>query len=167
MQGQQFYYHNRHQPGAPLRDDVQVFYRFTNDRASGLGLPMPAGTVRVYQADAAGAVHFVGEDHIDHTPKDEKLDLQIGKAFDVICERKQTDFEKISDRVFEMEFEVTLRNHKATPITVEVHEPVGGTWKMLQSSHDWKKTAAWAAEFSVPVAVDAAAVLKYRVRVEY
>ena len=66
-----------------------------------------------------------------------------------------------------MEYEITLRNHKATPITVEVNEPIGGTWRMLRSSHEWTKTAAWAARFSVPVAADGASVLKYRARVTY
>ena len=128
---------------------------------------MPAGVVRVYQADSKGGVHFVGEDRIDHTPKDETLDLQIGTAFDVVCERKQVDFEKIAEHVYEVEFEVTLRNHKATPINVEVNEPIGGTWRMLRTSHEWKKTDAWAAQFHVPVAADGTAVLKYRVRIEY
>ena len=66
-----------------------------------------------------------------------------------------------------MEYEITLRNHKATPVTVEVNEPIGGTWRMLRSSHEWTKTAAWAAQFKVPVAADGAATLKYRVRVTY
>jgi hypothetical protein len=167
VDGQRLYYHNHQRPGAPIKDQVQVFYRFRNDKESGLGLPMPAGIVRVYQADAKGGVQFVGEDRIDHTPKDETLDLRIGNAFDVVCERKQTDFEKIAASVYEVEFEITLRNHKTTPIAVEVNEPIGGTWRMLRSSHEWTKTAAWAAHFDVPVAAEGSAVLRYRVRVEY
>ena len=95
-----------------------MFYEFRNDEASGLGMPMPAGIVRVYQADAKGGIQFAGEDRIDHTPKDEDITLKIGTAFDVVCERKQIDFEKIAEGVYEMAFEITLRNHKATPITV-------------------------------------------------
>jgi hypothetical protein len=167
VNGQQFYYRNHQSPGAPIKDQVEVFYRFRNDQRSGLGMPMPAGTVRVYQTDRDGGVQFVGEDRIDHTPKDEVLDLKIGNAFDVVCERKQTDFEKISTSVYELAFEVTLRNHKDVPVSVEAHEPVGGTWRMLQSSHKWEKTAAWAAKFDVPVAADGTAVLAYRVRVEW
>jgi len=68
----------------------------------------------------------------------------------VICERKQTDFEKIATNVYEVEYEITLRNHKATAIGVEVNEPVGGTWRMITSSHQWTKTSAWAAQFKVP-----------------
>jgi hypothetical protein len=167
VDGQSFYYRNRRSPGAPIKDSVQVFYRFRNDVKSGLGAPMPAGVVRVYQADSKGGLQFVGEDRIDHTPKDEALDLKIGNAFDIVCERNQTDFEKISDSVYEMEFAITLRNHKATPIAVQVNEPVGGTWRMIRSTHEWQKTAAWAAQFTVPVQAEGAATLTYRVRVTY
>jgi hypothetical protein len=167
VDGQSFYYRNRHSPGTPLKDNVQVFYRFRNDAKGGLGSPMPAGVIRVYQADARGGLQFVGEDRIDHTPKDETIDLKIGNAFDIVCERNQTDFEKISDQVYEMEFAITLRNHKTTPIVVQVNEPVGGTWRMLRSTHEWQKAAAWAAQFTVPVQADGAATLKYRVRVTY
>jgi hypothetical protein len=167
VDGQSFYYRNRHSPGTPIKDNVQVFYRFRNEEKSGLGLPMPAGIVRVYQADSTGGLQFVGEDRIDHTPKDETLDLKIGNAFDIVCERNQTDFEKISDAVYEMEFAITLRNHKTAPITVQVNEPVGGTWRMIRSTHEWQKTAAWAAQFTVPVRADGSATLTYRVRVTY
>jgi hypothetical protein len=165
--GQEFYYRNHQRPGAPLKDDVGTFYRFRNDERSGLGQPMPAGVIRVYQGDSKGGLQFIGEDRIDHTPKDESIDLKIGTAFDVVCERKQTDFEKISDSVYELEFEIVLRNHKDTPISVQVNEPVGGTWRMLRSTHEWQKTDAWAATFTVPVAADSASALSYRVRVTY
>ena len=167
VEGQAFYYHNAQHPGAPIKDVVQVFYQFANEEKTGLGMPMPAGNVRVYQADSKGGLQFVGEDRIDHTPKDEAINLKIGNAFDVVCERKQIDFQKIASGTYEVEYEITVRNHKAAAIAVEVNEPIGGTWRMLQSSHEWKKTSAWAAQFAVPVAQDGTAVLKYRVRVTY
>jgi hypothetical protein len=167
VEGQAFYYHNSQHPGAPIKDVVQVFYQFKNEEKGGLGMPMPAGTVRVYQEDSKGGVQFVGEDRINHTPKDEILNLKIGNAFDVVCERNQIDFEKISSNVYELEYEITVRNHKAVPITVEVNEPLGGMWRMLRSSHEWTKTAAWAAQFKVPVTAEGEATLKYRVRVTY
>ena len=95
VNGNQFYYHNSARPGAPIKDTVEVFYQFKNEEKGGLGMPMPAGTVRVYQSDSNGGVQFVGEDRIAHTPKDEVLNLKIGNAFDVVCERNQVDFEKI------------------------------------------------------------------------
>jgi len=167
VEGQNFYYHNVYHPGAPIKDVVQVFYQFKNEERAGLGMPMPAGNVRVYQSDSSGGMQFVGEDRIDHTPKDEAINLKIGNAFDVVCERKQTDFQKIAGNTYDVEFEITLRNHKAVPIAVEVNEPIGGSWRMLQSSHEWTKTSAWAAQFSVPVTPDGTAVLKYRARVTY
>src|SRR5678815_3842249 len=163
VEGQAFYYHNAQHPGAPIKDIVQVFYQFKNEEKSGLGMPMPSGTVRVYQSDSKGGVQFVGEDRIGHTPKDEAINLKIGNAFDVVCERKQTDFQKIAGNTYEVEYEITVRNHKTAPVSVEVNEPLGGKWRMLQASHEWNKTSAWAAQFAVPVAADAAAVLKYRV----
>ena len=167
VDGQAFYYRNAQHPGAPTKDVVQVFYQFKNDEKAGLGMPMPAGTVRVYQSDSKGGVQFVGEDRINHTPKDEAVNLKIGNAFDVVCERKQTDFQKINSSTYEIEYEVTLRNHKSAPVAVEVNEPIGGTWRMLQATHTWTKTDAWAAQFNVPVKADGTAVLKYRVRVTY
>lgn len=167
VEGQNYYYHNQQHPGSPIKDLVQVYYQFKNEAKSGLGIPMPAGVLRVYQQDSKGGVQFVGEDRIMHTPKDETLNVKIGNAFDVVCERKQVDFQRISSNVYEFEYEITLRNHKATAISVEVNEPVGGTWRMIRSSHEYTKTSAWAAQFNVPVAADATAVLKYRVRVTY
>ena len=167
VDGQSMYYRSPLHPGAPLKDVVQVYYQFKNEEKSGLGMPMPAGVVRVYQADSKGSLQFVGEDRIDHTPKDETLRLKIGNAFDVVCERNQVDFEKIAASTYEVGYEITIRNHKALPVSVEVNEPVGGTWKVLSSSHEWTKTSAWAAQFAVPVAADGTAVLKYRVRVTY
>ena len=167
VDGQTFYYRNAQHPGAPLKDVVQVYYQFKNEERAGLGMPMPAGVVRVYQSDSSGGVQFVGEDRIGHTPKDETLNLKIGNAFDVVAERKQIDFERIAVNVFEVEYEITLGNHKTTAVIVEVNEPIGGTWRILRSTHEGIKTDAWAAQFIVPVAADAASVLRYRVRVTY
>ena len=167
VNGQNYYYHSAYTPGAPTKDPVMVYYHFKNEEKTGLGMPLPAGTVRVYQADSHGGVLFIGEDRIAHTPKDESLDIHVGNAFDIIAERKQTDYKTISNRVHEMEYEITLRNHKDTPITVEVNEPIGGDWEMLKSSFPYTKTAAFAAQFKVPVAKDGTAVLTYRVRVQY
>ena len=166
VDGQSYFYRNAH-PGAPVKDPVQVLYELKNEQKLGLGMPMPAGVVRVYQSDSKGGVQFVGEDRIDHTPKDETINLKIGNAFDVTSERKQTDFERIATNVYEFEYEITLKNHKSVPVTVEVNEPIGGTWRMVRSSFEWTRTSAWAAQFALPVAVDGTSVLRYRVRVTY
>ena len=132
-----------------------------------MGMPMPAGVVRVYQQDSHGGIQFVGEDRVDHTPKDETVNLKIGNAFDVVAERKQTDFEKIASNIYEIEYEVAVRNHKGTPVSVQINEPIGGTWRILRSSHPYTKTDAWAAQFNVTVPADGATTLSYRVRVTY
>jgi hypothetical protein len=167
VNGQNFYYHNQYNPGSPQKDPVMVFYKFKNEDKAGLGMPLPAGNVRVYQKDSKGGVLFVGEDRIDHTPKDETVTVHIGNAFDVIAERKQTDYKKIDTHTWEMEFEITLRNHKDIPITVEVNEPIGGDWEMLSSSYKFTKTAAWAAQFHAPVDKNGTSVLKYRIRAHW
>jgi hypothetical protein len=166
VEGQQYYYHNAQRPGEPIKEPVQVHIKFKNSQENSLGIPLPAGTVRVYQGDSKGRVQFIGEDRISHTPKDETLDLHIGNAFDVVAERKQTDF-KSYGQAFEFAFEISLRNHKPEPVTVVVNEPIGGDWTMLDSSHKYEKTAAFAAQFTVPVAAGAESVLKYRVRVQW
>ena len=84
-----------------------------------------------------------------------------------MSERRQADFQKVAQNVYEMEYVVTLRNHKEDAIRVEVNEPLSGTWKMLRSSHQHTKTDAWAAQFSVPVTAGGSAELRYRVRVTY
>jgi len=167
VNGQNFYYRNYQNPSSPLKDPVMVYYKFRNEEKAGLGMPLPAGSVRVYQKDSKGGVLFVGEDRIDHTPKDEDVTIHIGNAFDVVAERKQTDFKKIATNVYEMEFEITLRNRKDSRITVQCNEPIGGTWEILSSSYKFTKTAAFAAQFQVPVEKNGTAVLKYRVRVTY
>src|ERR1700720_1899412 len=167
VNGQNFYYHNAQNPGSPLKDAVLVYYKFKNEQKAGLGMPMPAGNVRVYQKDSKGGVLFIGEDRIDHTPKDETVTVHIGSAFDIVSERKQTDYKRIDSHTWEMEFEITLRNHKDSPVVVEVNEPIGGDWEMLSSTYKATKTAAFAAQFHVPVRKDGTSVLKYRVRARW
>jgi hypothetical protein len=167
VNGQSYYYHNQQNPGSPLKDPVMVYYKFKNEEKSGLGIPLPAGNVRVYQKDSKGGILFAGEDRIDHTPKDENVNIHIGNAFDVVAEHKQTDYKRIDTHVWEFEFEVTLRNHKDAPIVVQVNEPIGGDWEMLSSTYKFTKTAAFAAQFNVPVAKDGTSVLKYRIRARW
>src|SRR2546421_2424312 len=167
VNGQNYYYHNQQTPGAPLKDPVMVYYKFINEEKSGLGIPLPSGNVRVYQKDSKGGILFAGEDRIDHTPKDEDVNIHIGNAFDVVAEHKQTDYKRIDTNTWEMEFEVTLRNHKDSPVSVQVNEPIGGDWEMLSSTYKYKKTAAFAAQFIVPVAKDGTSVLRYRIRARW
>ena len=146
---------------------VGVFLEIENRKSSSLGMPLPKGTVRVYKQDSDGSLQFAGEDAIDHTPKDEKLRVKLGDAFDVVASRKQTEWKKLASDTYEAAFEITLRNHKTEDVVVKVVEPVPGDWTMLSSSYPWKKGDAFTAEFSIPVPKDSESKLSYRVRMRY
>jgi hypothetical protein len=167
VEGDRNYFRNPAGIGNAIPQSVKVYYRFRNDQKSELGMPLPAGTVRVYQSDSKGGVQFVGEDRINHTPKDEAVRIYVGNAFDVVAERKQTDYKKIVSNEAEVEFQVTLRNHKDGPVTVEVREPLGGDWEVLNSNFKWTKLDATTIGFSIPVEKDGTATLDYRVRVKW
>ncbi|HHX44803.1 MAG TPA: DUF4139 domain-containing protein [Chloroflexi bacterium] len=111
-------------PGYGVQSDtkVQVRVEFVNAEESGLGLPLPRGTVRVYKEDVDGGAELVGEDLIDHTPRDEELSLYLGDAFDIVGERVQTKFRQIGERSIEESYEITIRNHKAEQVVVRVIE---------------------------------------------
>ena len=127
-----------------------------------MGVPLPAGTVRTYKRDSEGALQFTGEDKIGHTPRDEKIKLHVGSAFDIVAERKQTDFRRINRRQFETEVQVELRNRKDVAITVSVEETLPGEWNILNASHEYKKTDARTATFDVPVPARQVVALRYR-----
>jgi len=167
VEGQPYYYRNPQGIGNAIPEPVKVFYRFKNDEKSGLGMPLPAGTVRVYQADSKGGVQFAGEDTISHTPKDETLRIYVGNAFDVVCERKQMDYKKLASNLYELEYQIELRNHKDGPVTVEVREPVGGDWEVVNSTYKWTKLDATTIGFEIPVDKDGTSTLDYRVRVKW
>lgn len=146
---------------------VRVSFEFENSKAGGLGIPLPAGRVRVYMQDTDGAQEFVGEDNIEHTPKDEKVRVAVGKAFDIVAERRQTDSRRISDRVREESYEVKLRNHKEEAVEISVLDYFWGDWKILESSLPYEKKTARKVEFKVPVKPDEEVILTYRVRIVY
>jgi hypothetical protein len=154
--------------GETIKDQkAGVFVEIMNKKEHNLGVPLPKGLVRVYKADAGGSLQFVGEDSIDHTPKDEKLRVRLGEAFDVVGSRKQTDWKKISKDTYEAAFEVLLRNHKKEDVEVRVIEPIPGDWTMLSSSHLHTKPDAHTAEFLIPVPRDKGVTLTYRVRMRF
>ena len=151
----------------PKNQKVSVFVEIENSEKSGLGMPLPKGTLRVYKADQSGAQQFVGEDAIDHTPRDEKLEVKLGEAFDVVADRKQTDWKTLGNCSSESGWEIELRNHKDAAVTVNVIEPANGDWEIVSSSHRAVKKDAQTFEFEVPVAARGATKLSYRVRVRW
>jgi len=147
--------------------DVWVSYAFENDKANDLGKPLPAGVVRVYGRSDGDRQQLLGEDRIRHTPKDERVELTTGKAFDIVAERTRVNYERVSDRVHRTTWKVVLRNHKDEDVTVEVREPVGGDWKISSSSHDHEKVSAEELLFRVGVKADGESSLTYTVEVKY
>jgi hypothetical protein len=130
-------------------------------------MPLPRGIVRVYKADSDGSLQFIGEDRIDHTPKDETIKIKMGDAFDVVGQRKQTDWRKLADNLYEAAFEISVRNHKDEAVTVNVIEPMLADWEILSNSHAHKKTDAHTAQFNLPVAKNGETKLQYRVRYKF
>lgn len=154
------------QYGPSSNKKVFIMLEFLNSEAKGLGIPLPKGTVRVYQNDERGGADFVGEDSIDHTPKDEKVRLYVGNAFDLVGERKQTDFKKIGRRVIEESFEISLRNHKDRDEEIRVVEHLyrWTNWELLKSSHDYERLDARTIEFRVEVPANDEVKVTYTVR---
>ena len=164
--GAQEYY--RTQYGVPVSSQkVAVLLELHNSKENRLGVPLPKGKLRVYKADASGSTQFIGEDWIDHTPKDERVKIKVGNAFDVVGERTQKEFRKIAGNTWEVEWEISLRNHKKEDQTVTVIEPVPGDWQVLNATHTYEKPEAHTLTFEIPVPKEGAAKLTYRVRVRY
>jgi len=160
--------YHRTQYGVPMSNQkVGVYLDLRNTQANRLGMPLPKGRVRVYKADVSGSQQLVGEDWIDHTPRDERVRIKMGEAFDVVGERVQKDWKKIGFGLYEVEWEITLRNHKKEAVTVEVNEPMPGDWEMLRASQLHDKPQASIARFSLAVPAEGATTLAYRVRVRF
>lgn len=154
--------------GIAMNKKVDVYLEFRNDKKLGLGVPLPAGRIRVSQLDEAdGSLEFIGEDVIDHTPKDELVRVKLGSAFDVVGERRQTDFAvDVKAQWLEEEFELKLRNHKELPVEVLVKENLyrWSNWKVLSQSHAFEKEDARTIVFPVTVPQDGETTVRYRVR---
>ena len=164
--GAQDYYRNSY--GVPVSNQkVGVYLEVKNSKDNRLGLPLPKGKIRVYKADGSGSQQFIGEDWIDHTPKDERVKIKMGNAFDLVGERTQKEFKKIGWNLYEVEWEISLRNHKNAAQTVTVIEPVPGDWQVLTSSHQYEKIQAHTLKYQIPVPKDGATKLAYRVRIRF
>jgi hypothetical protein len=167
LRGQEGYFYNPYSPDDELpADKVSVYLEIENTQKNNLGMPLPKGTVRVYKADKEGSLQFIGEDQIDHTAKDETVRVKMGEAFDVVGKRKQTDYKRIARTVSEMNWEITLRNHKPEAVIVRINEPVPGDWEVLSASAQYEKAGAHILRFDVPVPKDGEVKVTYRVRVK-
>jgi hypothetical protein len=146
--------------------DVKVELEFKNAQSEGLGIPLPEGKIRVYKADVDKSLEFVGEDKIDHTPRDEKVQVFLGNAFDIVGERQKSDFKQISDDVSEESYQIKLRNHKEEPVEVMVVEHLYSyvQWEIKESSIPYEKKNASTVEFKVQLAKDQEVTVNYTVR---
>lgn len=146
---------------------VGVYLDFENAEDNGLGMPLPAGIVRVYKRDGSGAQQFIGEDRIDHTPRDETVRIKMGEAFDVVGDRRQMDYDVLGSCVSESSWEIEVRNHKDEASVIELMEPVGGDWEIISSSHEAEKLDAHTFKFEVEVPSRGEETVTYRVRVRW
>ena len=158
-----FYYYRDY--GATSK--IKVMLALENTEKNNMGLPLPKGKIRVYKKDSDQKLQFIGEDLIDHTPKDEKIRIYLGDAFDLVGEKKQTEYNRISDRVVEVEYEVSLRNHKDEDVVIAVIQRIWGDWEILKSSHDWTKEDAWTCVWYITVPKDGEITITYRIRIVY
>ncbi len=143
---------------------VKVAVKFRNSQQAGLGMPLPAGRIRVFKADEDGSLILLGEDMIEHTPKDEELNVKVGYAFDISAEERLANQTRVSNRVEERDYEEELRNHKAEAITVRIEKKLYGFWEVLQSNVEYKKKDAGTLLFDVPVKPNDTMVVRYKVR---
>ncbi|WP_420457201.1 DUF4139 domain-containing protein [Rubrivirga sp.] len=164
--GQYFPFYRPRRPGA-VGDEMSaaVVLEVENAESNNMGMPLPAGTVRVYKADRRGNLQFLGEDRIDHTPRNETVRLYIGDAFDVVGTRREVQNRRINDRTREITVEVEVRNRKETPVTVDVVERVfWGDWEITEASHEHERLDARTAQFTVTLAPDETATVRYTAR---
>lgn len=171
LQGSSYYYRQaRGEIDKKLK--VGVFVEIKNRKQNHLGMPLPKGVVRVYKEDRKGALQFVGEDRIDHTPENETVRLKLGDAFDLTGSKKQTSFKKLGgdgryNYIYEAAFEIKLKNAKSESVTIKVIEPIPGDWEMVSESHKHKKENSSIASWAVKVPAKGMSVLTYKVRVKF
>lgn len=153
--------------GQQNRKKVHALLEFKNDEASGLGFPLPKGKIRVYKKDEDKSQVFIGEDLIDHTPKNEKVRVFVGKAFDIVGERTIKEVIKISKRSRKETVEILLKNHKKEDIKVTVVEHLWGDWEFAGPVPSLKKKSADKAEFEISVPKSSERVFQYTVLYKY
>jgi hypothetical protein len=144
--------------------NAEVKLRFVNSKDAGLGMPLPAGRVRVYKNDSDGSTILLGEDNLRHTPKDEEILLTLGKAFDLVVEETTLARRKITDRVTETDFRIELRNRKDEDVSINVVKYLGKYWKITKTTHDFEKKSASKVQFKIPVKAGEELKVEFTVR---
>ncbi len=170
--GAQHYFRNQYTGQVMSNEKVGVYLEIENKEKNNLGIPLPAGIIRAYKKDAQGSMQFIGEDRIGHTPKDEKIKIKMGEAFDIVGQRKQMDYRILSRNSFqrfdtEQQWQINLRNHKDKSVVVEVIEPIPGDWKIIDSTQKYEKTDAGTIKFTVKLDKNESRIINYRVKIRY
>ena len=145
----------------------QVRLEFVNDKESGLGMALPKGKMRIYQRDKSGSVQLLGEDQIDHTPRNEKVSVVVGRSFDVVSTRKRTKFTRLSDQSVSESFSIELRNRKEEAETVNVLERHYGDWTVQSHSQEFKKLDSESMEFVVILKPNEVKTVRYTVETRW
>ncbi len=178
------------QPGEPLIQRAAVFLEVENTEENGLGIPMPAGAIRLYQEDRDGAAQHIAETRIDHTPRNEDIRIGMGSAFDVLSQHTLRDMSRVSDQVIDLAFEVRIRNHRDNAIDVKVIEPIAANeytvfsdsqvrvrtrgegrsvrlsdWEIIEASHHYERKDALTVVFPVSVDANTMETITYEVRI--
>jgi hypothetical protein len=170
VRGQPYAYQSRSSDGW-YRLPVASTLKFENKDGS-LGIPLPKGVMRVYAKDRRGNAQFVGEDAVDHTPKNETVTLKLGESFDVTARRRQTEFKKLAgssayDYAYETAFEMEIKNAKDESVEVQVVESIPGDWTMLQESQPHTKEASNLASWRIQIPADGSTTFSWRVQVRH
>ena len=171
LMGSDYYYQGIY-PDLGQKIKVGSFIEFENRERDHLGVPLPKGIIRVYKKDKNGNVQFIGEDNIDHTPKNETVKLKLGDAFDITADKKQTDFKKLAStpkysNVYESAYEIIIKNAKTEKVIVSVKEPILGDWKILSSNREFQKESAHIATWQLEVPAEGKTTLNFRVQTRY
>ncbi|MFH2035974.1 MAG: DUF4139 domain-containing protein [Candidatus Zixiibacteriota bacterium] len=145
-------------------EKVKVAIEFKNSKTNGLGMPLPAGRTRLFKADSDGSMILLGEDRIEHTPKDEDVKITVGYAFDIASKETATDYQKISNRIDEQTFEIELRNHKSEDVNIIVEKNLYGDWEIAKANHDYNKKDVNTLEFKVAVGANETKTINFTVR---
>ncbi|HYN54528.1 MAG TPA: DUF4139 domain-containing protein [Methylotenera sp.] len=171
LRGADYYYQGQYGDlGTKMK--VSVFVEFDNKESTKLGMPLPKGIMRVYKKDNQGNAQFVGEDNIDHTPKNEIVRLKLGESFDVTADKKQTDFKVLprpskGNSAFESAYQITLKNAKKEKVLVTIQEPINGDWKIISENQPHQKVNSQLAVWKVEIPAEGSAILNYRAVVKY
>lgn len=153
--------------GEAPRQNATVKLRFQNEEASQLGMPLPGGIIRVYKKDSDGDALFVGEDSIEHTPKNERVDLTLGQAFDITARARQTEHARLADNLYENAYAIEIKNAKPEAVTVDLREALPGEWEILEESLKSEKLDANTAAWKVEVPAEGSSTVTYKVRIKF